>query len=314
MKHQVNLLFKTSIFLLFISCHNEPVGMVPVDVLKEDISINDPKSTGCNIGSCVGEAESPKLLDSILPDLNLPQNFDLSSLMPPVRSQGGQGSCVSFATTYYLKSYQEKVQNKYDFITYDDVMSPAFVYNFSKSIGDCNTGSCIENALYVLKTKGTNTWSEFPYNPFNCNKKPSVALMESALKHRISKSYKVNSFVKDNQNYKFLDIAKTLIYQENPIIIAIKIDRNFVDNLPKRADNLYVYERFDYEKNYGNHAMLIVGYNDELKAFKVVNSWGTGWGDKGYCWISYDFFREPTDLKFQSGILGAYIAYDKPNI
>lgn len=312
MRHSANVLFKTIFILLFISCANEPVGLI-TKVVEEEISINDPKKTGCNIGICTGVTESPKLLDSILPDLNLPQKYDLSSLMPPVRSQGYQGSCVAFATTYYLKSYHEKIQNRYQFLTYSDVMSPAFVYNYSKSQKDCSAGSCIEDALYVLKTKGTNTWAEFPYNPDDCSKKPNSTLLKSAFKHTISKSYRVNSFSKNNQAYTFLDIVKTLIYQENPIIIAMKIDQNFTHTLPRKADDVYIYEKYDYTIAYGNHAMLIVGYNDELKAFKVVNSWGTNWGDKGYCWISYDFFKEPTDLKFQFGVLGAYVAYDAIN-
>lgn len=37
------------------------------------------------------------------------------------------------------------------------------------------------------------------------------------------------------------------------------------------------------------HAMLIVGYDDARKAFRVKNSWGRGFGDQGYAWISYDF-------------------------
>ncbi len=36
------------------------------------------------------------------------------------------------------------------------------------------------------------------------------------------------------------------------------------------------------------HALLIVGYDDARKAFKVRNSWGHNWGDDGYCWVSYE--------------------------
>jgi hypothetical protein len=40
---------------------------------------------------------------------------------------------------------------------------------------------------------------------------------------------------------------------------------------------------------WGGHAMLMVGYDDTKKAFRVKNSWGSGWGDNGYVWMSYDF-------------------------
>lgn len=52
----------------------------------------------------------------------------------------------------------------------------------------------------------------------------------------------------------------------------------------------------------GGHAIFAVGYDDnkiiknsspkavESKgAFLIRNSWGEGWGDKGYGWLPYDY-------------------------
>jgi hypothetical protein len=40
------------------------------------------------------------------------------------------------------------------------------------------------------------------------------------------------------------------------------------------------------------HVMLIIGYDDTYRdnkgAVRLQNSWGTGWGDKGYAWVAYD--------------------------
>lgn len=43
------------------------------------------------------------------------------------------------------------------------------------------------------------------------------------------------------------------------------------------------------EDEYGGHAVLLVGYDE--RGFLVKNSWGTGWGDGGYCVVSYDYHR-----------------------
>jgi cathepsin K len=43
----------------------------------------------------------------------------------------------------------------------------------------------------------------------------------------------------------------------------------------------------DYSSPSVNHAIVLVGWNDSKKAWLLRNSWGTGWGEKGYMWIDY---------------------------
>ena len=44
----------------------------------------------------------------------------------------------------------------------------------------------------------------------------------------------------------------------------------------------------NYENPTSNHAVVIIGWDDTKRAWLVRNSWSSGWGDKGYCWIRYD--------------------------
>jgi cathepsin L len=37
-----------------------------------------------------------------------------------------------------------------------------------------------------------------------------------------------------------------------------------------------------------NHAVVIVGWDDAKGAWRVRNSWGTGWGESGYAWVKYN--------------------------
>jgi len=42
----------------------------------------------------------------------------------------------------------------------------------------------------------------------------------------------------------------------------------------------------------GGHAVMAVGYDDSQQRFIVRNSWGGGWGMKGYFTIPYAYLTE----------------------
>lgn len=49
---------------------------------------------------------------------------------------------------------------------------------------------------------------------------------------------------------------------------------------------------FEFTSNYGNpssnHAITLVGWDDDKGAWLMKNSWGTEWGEDGYMWIKYN--------------------------
>ena len=48
------------------------------------------------------------------------------------------------------------------------------------------------------------------------------------------------------------------------------------------------------EKVKGGHAVLIVGYDDTIKRFLCMNSWGILWGMRGYFTIPYEYVLNPS--------------------
>ena len=46
------------------------------------------------------------------------------------------------------------------------------------------------------------------------------------------------------------------------------------------------------EQLLGGHAVLAVGYDDSAQRFVVRNSWGAGWGMKGYFTLPYAYLLD----------------------
>ena len=52
-------------------------------------------------------------------------------------------------------------------------------------------------------------------------------------------------------------------------------------------------------QSFAGHCMLSVGYDDDLKSFRIRNSWGSSWGDSGHCWLEYAYL-EQVDPQFDA--------------
>ncbi len=318
MKLKKTLIFLClSVLFVITSCENSFVWIDPSasdtpitvpEVLEPEESIDDPEETGVACAHLSKSGAQVDLIDDIeIPD-DLPEAHDLSRFMPPVRSQGQQGSCVSWATAYYLKSYQEKIQFGYDYESFNDVMSPAFVYNQTKANPNCGSGSSIADALEVLKTQGVSTWQDFPYSDEVCSELPPEELLIEAEQHKINDYFAVD-VSPENMDSKVtkMNLMKTLISQGEPIVMSFDIKRLNFENSPQCMSTTF---NESSDPSSCGHAVLIVGYDNTLNAFKYVNSWGTGWGDAGYCWISYDFFLATDAATYEKGVSGTFAAFD----
>jgi C1A family cysteine protease len=203
----------------------------------------------------------------------LPSSYSL--VMPSVRYQGMEGSCVAFAVTYARDCEQ---YYKTGAVSYNDalnVFSPEFVFNQVKVSTDC-MGSAVVPSLELLKSKGVCTWQSMPYSASNgCSLMPTTTQLAEAANYKISSYSKIiNS-----------DIVaiKTMIASKHPVIASFIIDHGFYSASPGFIWNTLT-------GNSGSHTMALCGYDDAKHAYKAINSWGTNWGDAGYIWIDYDFF------------------------
>ncbi len=264
------------------------------DPVIEDVEDIDINQLGVGGGYCYGysEPDAELAVFNIDDTVILPSEYDISEFLPKVGSQGSQGSCVAWATGYYLKSYQENYEDVQNgILDLDYELSPAYIYNQIKVAG-CDGGSVVQDALDTISSQGIVDWSVMPYNQNECDTQPNDEQKELAEPNKIEKYF----YFHQDSVYQH---TKAALLRDQPVVIAITIDRSYFG--ARDENGIYMYRKF--KDPVGGHAMLVVGYSDDMNAFKVVNSWGQGWGNDGFVWIDYLAFQEAGDLDGEFPVL-----------
>ncbi len=215
---------------------------------------------------------------------------DLSAEVPPIGDQGGQGSCVSWSLGYYHRTQLEYRERHWDLSDLHHQFSPAFIYN--QVNGGADRGSYFEHSARLVCEQGCASMADIPYNQYDYRSWPS----ESAYSHAIPFRTKAWNwmYVRDTVE---LGNVKQLLANGSTVVLGINCYQNFMNI--EQFDNTYcVADR--YGPNTFGHGVTIVGYDDTRSthdgtgAFKLVNSFGTGWGAAGFWWMSYQAVMDPT--------------------
>jgi hypothetical protein len=210
----------------------------------------------------------------------LPGKVDLTSTVPAPRTQGKTGTCVSWAVTYAAGSQAARRNG----LGADIVLSPAFTYDMLVQDRNCATGAQTPAALNALKTVGALPIEQFVFDAGWCGRMPTDAEKQRAARYRIKgwSAFKASD----------LDPVKQQLARGVPVVFGMLVD----DWLDKLKGDTIVTSRPD---NPGTgHAMIVVGYDDSRRAFRVQNSWGREWADGGYGWFGYDFWKRYIDVGF----------------
>lgn len=218
----------------------------------------------------------------------VPTSYDIVDKFPPMGNQGQYGTCVSWAVAYNTKTALSGIQQN---LSTSDLASASNQYSpkdMFTALPDENKGPNCEGtnfvyALELLQNRGVATMASVPYdNLSNC-----------------AQNLTDPSWTSEANNYK-------IKYWRRVDATALAIKQNISNNIPvmlgaKLADNfmnwsgeevISSHSFFDPSNQHGYHAMVIAGYDDNKGAngaFRVINSWGDSWGDRGYIWIDYNF-------------------------
>jgi hypothetical protein len=259
-------------FLLTFSCRkdhsSETKQPVKADSLPANYSYSSGFCSGVNLGVLIPDTSIYQ------PDTTgiLPNSLLLE--MPIPGDQGNQNSCTSWATIYAIGTYYHHLKSGKP---YSDTgnLSPKFAYNLITK-GTCTCTSFLDN-LYILKTQGSATLASMPFTPNECSKQPDSLQKINAQFNAIKNWERVN--------LNELAYIKRAIQEKMPVLFAIPIDSGF-----NKLSAPFIWAT--RSGPIGQlHAMVIVGYDDTKNAFRIMNSWSTSWGDKGFAWVDYRFFE-----------------------
>ncbi len=201
----------------------------------------------------------------------LPTKFDWceEGFCPPVRQQGMCGSCWAFATVVPLEVNIARANGG----SAPD-LSEQYLVSCNNDDWSCD-GGWFAHAYHVNKKvsgekeAGAVTEKDRPYTGKDdpCNP-PNP------------KTYQGKSwgYVTQDGAIPSAEKLKQAIYDRGPVSVAVVADNAFQN---------YSGGVFQGSSNNGivNHAVALVGWDGNV--FRLKNSWGTNWGEKGYMRIQY---------------------------
>ena len=218
---------------------------------------------------------------------NLPASVDLTAYFPPIGNQGKYGTCVAWATAYNMMtmvSGLKKGLNASQLASPANQFSPRDLFTAipnNKKGGDCN-GTNFESALDVLQTRGVANLQTVPYTS-----------LSDCSTSNLQSSWAANAANNKVKYWRKIDPTVQSIKENLANNIPVLIGAKLADNFMSWNSDAVLSSNTTYNQvgQHAGHALVIAGYDDNkgAGAFKVVNSWGTAWGSRGYIWIDYNF-------------------------
>jgi hypothetical protein len=228
------------------------------------------KSKGLNFDRLVGSVKAAP-----------PPQYELKWMpRPHPAGQGMRGTCVSWAMAYAAKSCLESHEAEAYADGPDRFFSPTFIY--SQRLKRDEEGMRLPEAAYLLYAHGCLPWSEMPYLEATADTPPTAEQERAARIYQIADWAVLTPCTSEK--------IRLAISMDLPVVIGARVTDEFMD-----LNGDAVFRDFDPARIKAGHAMCVVGYDDSRQAVRVINSWGRGWGDQGYGWISYDLFDKTSD-------------------
>ncbi|MCE5215344.1 MAG: cysteine protease [Methanobacterium sp.] len=224
------------------------------------------------------------------PKKEIQDKVDLRKWCSPVEDQGKIGSCTANAGVGMLEYYERKAFGKH--IDASRLFLYKITRNLMKQTGD--TGAFLRTTMSALVLFGVLPEEYYPYQIENFDEEPP------AFCYAYSQSYKALKYINldppNTSKEDLLSRIKTNLAAGMPSMFGFTV----YSSLWNVKDGKIPFP-CSKEKVEGGHAIMAVGFDDNLKiqnptcknetkgALLIRNSWGSKWGEAGYGWLPYEY-------------------------
>lgn len=207
---------------------------------------------------------------------NIIKRVDMRDKCPPVYDQGSIRSCTANAIA---GAYQYDVFKHFD----DDAFIPSrlfIYYNEREMEGTINSdsGASIRDGIKSINQIGTCSEELWAYDISKFTEKPPLECYQMANNHYAIKYRRVQ---------QTLEQLKQCLIGGLPFVFGFDIYECFESK--EVNDTGIMPMPTEGEKVLGGHAVMAVGFDDDMGYVLIRNSWGVSFGIDGYFWMPYEF-------------------------